>query len=148
MITTRRDPSCGPEAVAGAIVLAATAIVYFWRRTRLLSGADDLVIDEGAGTISLPQTFGRKRPVNVDFNAVQSVYLDEIPHRGKYGYYYSWAVTLALQNVAETEKLTDWYDQEKALAFAGWLRERLHFPATSNSVVPSSSAFSLSESVG
>jgi Protein of unknown function (DUF3592) len=147
-IAARRDPSCEPEEVAAAVVLAAAAIVFWWRRSRLLSGVDDLVIDENARTISLPQTFGRKRAVSLDFNAVQSVYLEEIAHRGRYGPYYSWAVTLALQNAASTERLTDWYDEEKATAFVGWLRERLHFPAAPNPVVPSSSAFSLSSSVG
>jgi Protein of unknown function (DUF3592) len=147
-IAARRDPSCEPEEAAAAVVFAATAAVFWWRRSRLLSGADDLVIDENARTISLPQTFGRSRSVSLDFNAVQSVYLEEVYHRGRYGPYYSWAVTLALQNAASTERLTDWYDEEKALAFAGWLRERLHFPAASNPVVPSSNAFSLSSSVG
>ena len=147
-IAVRRDPSCEPEEVAAALVLAATATVFWWRRTRLSSGVDDLVIDESARTISLPQTFGRSRAVSLDFNAVQSVYLEEVAHRGRYGPYYSWAVTLALQNAASPERLTDWYDEEKALAFAGWLRERLHFPETPNPVVSSSSAFSLSSSVG
>ena len=147
-IVTTRNPSVQPEAIAGALVLAATAVVFWWRRARLLSGVDDLVIDEGARTVSLPQTFGRNRASILQFNTVQEVYLETIAHRSKGGYYYSWAVTLALQNTAAPERLADWYDEEKALALAGWLRERLHLPEAANPVVAPNSAFSLSSSVG
>jgi hypothetical protein len=147
-IVARRDPSPQPEAIAWGVILAVTAVVYWWRRARLLSGVDDLVIDESARTVSLPQTFGRNRASCLEFNAVQAVYLETIAHRSKGGYYYSWAVTLALQNAAAPERLTDWYDEEKANAFAGWLRERLHLPEAANLIAAPSSAFSLSSSVG
>jgi hypothetical protein len=147
-IATTRDPSPQPEAIAGILILAATAVVFWWRRARLLSGVDDLVIDEGARTVSLPQTFGRNRASCLEFSAVRAVYLETIAHRSKGGYYYSWASTLELQNNASPERLTDWYDEEKSLAFAGWLRERLHLSGTANQPVAVSSAFSLSRSVG
>ncbi|HXC99313.1 MAG TPA: DUF3592 domain-containing protein [Verrucomicrobiae bacterium] len=148
-LLTTRNPSVQPEAMAGILILAATVVVFWWRRARLLSGVDDLVFDESARTVSLPQTFGRNRATLLEFNAVRSVYLETIVHRGKGGYYYSWAVTFALQGAAASpERLAIWYDEEKCLAFAGWLCERLHLPGLANQTVDSSSAFSLSSSVG
>jgi Protein of unknown function (DUF3592) len=149
LLTTARNPSVEPELTAWALISIVTAAVFWWRRARLLSGVDDLVIDESARTVSLPQTFGRNRCFALPFNAVESVYLEQVAHRGKYGYYYSWAVTLDIQNgSASTERLSDWYDEEKARAFAAWLRERLHLPGVPGADVVSSSAFSLSSSVG
>jgi hypothetical protein len=147
--TTTRNPSLQPELTAWVVILAATAAVYWWRRATLLSGVDDLVIDESMRTVTLPRTFGRSRGPAMPFNAVQTVYLEQVAHRGKYGYYYSWAVTLELQNGStSTERLSNWYDEDKARAFAAWLRERLQLREIPGADVVSSSAFSLSSSVG
>lgn len=129
-ITTQREPSTQPEAMGGLAVLAVTAIVYLWRRARGLSGVDDLVINEDARTIVLPQTFGRKHPETLDFSAVRTVCLESIRHRSKNGYYYTWAVTLEMQNAAPpSERVAHWNSQARATALSEWLRERLHLTA-------------------
>jgi hypothetical protein len=146
---TRRDLSTGPEAIAAMAVLAVTAVIWFWRRARLLSGVDDLVINEDARTIVLPQTFGRWHPKTLDFSAVRSVCLEAVRHRSRGGYYYTWAVTLELQDNADaTERLSHWYSKVRADNFAQWLRERLHLPEPVVQIDAFSSAFSLSSSVG
>lgn len=128
-LATRRDSSTQPEAIAGVAILVATAGVFLWRRMRLASGADDLVVNEDMQTVTLPQTFGRKHPTRLDFGAIQAVYVNPIRHRNKGGYYYTWAVTLVTSNNAESpEKLTDWRSEDRACGFAAWLRERLHLP--------------------
>jgi hypothetical protein len=148
-ITTQRDPSTQPEGIGGIAVLAVTAGIFLWRRARQLSGVDDLVINDDARTIVLPQTFGRRHPKTLDFSAVRSVRLESIRHRSKNGYYYTWAVALELQdNAAESERLSHWSSQTRSDALAQWLRERLHLTAPVAQVEDFNNAFSLSSSVG
>jgi hypothetical protein len=146
---TRRNPSTQPEAIACLAVLAVTVVVYLWRRARLLSGIDDLVINEDARTLVLPQTFGRKHPQTLEFSAVRSVCLEAIRHRSKGGYYYTWAVTLELHDgAAESERLAHWYSKNRVDNLAQWLRERLHLAEPVVQIDAFNSAFSLSSSVG
>ncbi len=148
-ITTQREPSTQPEAMGGLAALAVTAIVYLWRRARWLSGVDDLVINEDARTIVLPQTFGRKHAGTLDFSAVRSVCLESIRHRSKNGYYYTWAVALEMQDAAPpSERVAHWNSQARATALAEWLRERLHLTAPVAQIEDFNNAFSLSSSVG
>jgi hypothetical protein len=50
--------------------------------------------------------------------------VETIAHRGnRGGTTYSYAVTLTCDGGAQ--KLADWYDEQRAREFAGWLRQRL-----------------------
>jgi hypothetical protein len=96
---------------------------------RLLAGADDLVIDDGLQTVVLPVTFGRKHRVTLNFNSIRAVNIESIRRRQRGGYYFTWAVVLANQNESDAAaKLLDWRSEKRAIAFAKWLRERLHLP--------------------
>ena len=149
LVTTRGYVSTQPEVFAAVAILAATAGVYCWRRARLSSGVDDLVIDEDARTVILPQNFGRRYRVNLDFGAIESVRLEPVRRRRKGGYYFTWAVLLATRNAPDKpEKLVDWPSKEKSMAFAGWLRERLHLPETPDQGADADNALSRSSSVG
>lgn len=147
-ITTQRNSSFQPELETWALILTVTAGVFLWRRARILAGVDDLVINEDARTIVLPQTFGRKHPVSLNFQDVQSVFIEPVSHRGRYGYYYTWAVTLMVRDaLASPERLAHWTYEEKSQDFAAWLSERLHIPQTAARLTAPSSAFSLSSSL-
>lgn len=114
-------------ALAAGQVLAVTAGVFSWRQSRLMSGIDDLVIDDDARTVRLPLTFGRNRPISLAFNYIESVFVKSIPHGWASGRVtYTWDVMLAFLYVpGSPAALTDWPSEEKSAAFANWLRERL-----------------------
>ena len=106
-----------------AIIATAGAAVYFWQHHRIASGAQDLVIDEGARTIELPLTYKRRSREPLPFSSVTAVTLEQIAHRGRSGVTYTYAPTLQMQD-GSMQRLTD-LSQKRAAAFAGWLREKL-----------------------
>ncbi|HEU5070061.1 MAG TPA: DUF3592 domain-containing protein [Verrucomicrobiae bacterium] len=104
------------------LVLGAGVALWTWRRQR--SGQSDLVIDEIEGTVQLPATFSRKFPQTVPLAALGEVEVETIANRGsRGGTTYSYAVTLPCDG--GSQKLTEWYDEQRARDFAGWLRQRL-----------------------
>lgn len=148
-----RDDSPWLVAEVWAVILVVTAATYVWRRSRLHSGIDDLVIDEGAQTVSLPSTFGRKTRSSLDFNSIQTVYLQPIRHEGKSRFAaqtsFTWGVMLQLRGAcASPERIANRWSAGDALVFVAWLRERLHLPGFDVQPPVPSNAFSLSSSVG
>ena len=120
-----------PSLLAASWVLfgvaAAGAGAYGWQWRKIHSGADDLVLDEGAQTIVLPETYGRKNRVTLAFSEIKTLTLETIVHRSrKGGVSYTYAPTLWLESgAAGGQKLADWSDKMKAGAFTDWLRQRL-----------------------
>lgn len=109
---------------AWGLILATGAGVALWTWRRQRNGRTDLVIDEIEGTVQLPATFGRKLPQTVPRAALGGVEVETVAHRGsRGGTTYTYAVTLTCDG--GTQKLTDWYDEQRARDFAGWLRQRL-----------------------
>jgi uncharacterized protein DUF3592 len=113
------------------VVLGAAAAVYAWRWARLRSGKDDLVIDEATQMLDLPLTLGRKQRVTIGLSEIRSVAVERVAHRGsKGGTSYTYAPTLQLRDRdSDGVRLADWYDQDRAEAFADWLRQQLGRPA-------------------
>jgi Protein of unknown function (DUF3592) len=114
------------------MVSAATVVIYCWRRLRFQSGVDDLIIDEGAHTLTLPQTFGRQKTVTWDIGRVKSVYVSFVPRkrylRGSRDTE-TWSVMLLSRDALDQpEKIAVWQSSEKSEALAAWLREKLHLP--------------------
>ena len=106
------------------ILLAAAASITIWQWRKQANGSADLVINPLEQTVELPASFGRKQRQTVPFSAVNDITVETIAHRGsKGGTSYTYAVTL--QNRGNAEKLTDWYDENRAQSLAGWLRERI-----------------------
>lgn len=117
-----------PAACVVLLVVAAAGAGAYWRQWRIIhSGDDDLILDEGARTIELPETCGRKDRVTSAFAEIESLTLEVVAHQGsKGGVSYTYAPTLWLRDrAAGGQKLADWSDKMKAEAFTDWLRQRL-----------------------
>jgi Protein of unknown function (DUF3592) len=117
-----------PAACVVLFVVAAAGAGAYWRQWRIIhSGDDDLILDEGAQTIALPETCGRKNRVTSAIGEIENLTLEVIAHQGsKGGVSYTYTPTLWLRNrAAGGQKLADWSDKMKAEAFTDWLRQRL-----------------------
>ncbi|HEY1786833.1 MAG TPA: DUF3592 domain-containing protein [Verrucomicrobiae bacterium] len=106
-----------------AIALIGGAAVYAWLWMDVHSGKRDLVIDEGARTVQLPLTYGRREQAPVSFSQIQFVLLNRITHRTKNGYYYTCMVTLEMADDSQQKLI----DLKPALgeSLGTWLREKL-----------------------
>jgi hypothetical protein len=94
-----------------------------WRQQRV--GKVDLVMDDIERTVELPATFGRKQRRTLPWSEITDVRVQTIQNRGgKGGTSYSYAVQL--KHGKRSERLAEWYDQQRAESFAAWLRERLN----------------------
>lgn len=119
------------------IIIAASALAYFWQYWRVASGRQDLVIDEGARTLTLPLTCDRSGRQPLPFSEIKAVTLEEVAHKVKNGVIYTYAPTLELRD-GSSERLTDIgsilstssLNQNRAESFAAWLREKLGVPAS------------------
>jgi Protein of unknown function (DUF3592) len=110
--------------VLGAVAVAGAAA--YWRQWgKLHSGDDDLILDESAGTMDLPETYGRKERVTVTLSEIEKLTMETVEHRNsKGGVSYTYAPTLWLRG-GTGQKLADWSDQLRAGAFTDWLSRRL-----------------------
>jgi hypothetical protein len=126
---TGMDPPMWAIQTVWGVAIAAALVVYFWRTYLVGSGAKDLVIDDDAGMLSLPQTFGRKEDVIVAATAVDAVAVRTIAHHSsKGGTSYTYAPELTWRNregQIRQDRLAEWHDESRAEAFADWLRNRL-----------------------
>jgi hypothetical protein len=123
-ISTGFHPSMRAILAVWVILLGAGIAVAAWQRAKESRGNADLVIDQVERTVELPATFNRKQRQIVSCSAISGISLETIEHRGsKGGRSYTYAVTL--QHGGSREKLTDWYDQQRAENLAAWLRERI-----------------------
>jgi hypothetical protein len=123
-------PSLRTVTVAWSVVFGAAVCVYIWRRVRLASGADDLVIDPGTGTVSLPLTFGRKQREMLLRADVLGVEVAEKRTRGSKGRdRVVHRVALRLRGDGRTETLVECSRAEDAERMAAWLRKELDLSA-------------------
>jgi hypothetical protein len=98
--------------------------VYIWRRLKIKSGAEDLIINEGTRTLELPLTLGRKERMMVGFRDIQDLTVKPVEHNGGKGKSISFAPTLSLRGNQPEQKLAEWPDPLKAVNFTVWLREK------------------------
>lgn len=117
----------GPPLVVGgwmlADVLLGGAVAYGWQYCKIHSGLQDLLIDEGARTIQLPLTYGRRTRTPEPFSQIKEVFLKKVRHQRKGGVYYTYLVTLELKD-GSAHSLID-LNEARAEAFAAWLKEKL-----------------------
>ncbi|MGD1086190.1 MAG: DUF3592 domain-containing protein [Verrucomicrobiota bacterium] len=125
--STKMQPSIGFVLTTIAAVYLAGVGVAFWQWRKISSGIDDLVINEGARTLDLPQTLGRQQPLSVGIADIESLTVETIEHISNKGSRsYTFAPTLRLRGPhSGDQKLADWSDKMKADAFADWLRRQL-----------------------
>ncbi len=122
-------PHLRTVTIAWAVVAGAAVCVYIWRRVRLASGADDLVIDPGAGMVSLPLIFGRKQRELLARGDVEGVEVAEKRTRGSKGRdRITHRVALRLRGEGRVETLVEYSRAEDADRFAAWLRKELDSP--------------------
>ncbi|MBI3882343.1 MAG: DUF3592 domain-containing protein [Verrucomicrobia bacterium] len=123
--TSGFNPSVRVAVAGWSVVLCAAALAFGRRWMRIHSGAEDLVLDAGTQTLTLPCNRGRKRPVEVAFGEVAAVEVKRHERTSsKSGTTYSYSPTLQLRD-GRSEQLAEWYDQPKADAFTAWLRGKL-----------------------
>jgi hypothetical protein len=108
-----------------AVVFLSGGIVYLWQFINVYFGKQDLVIDEGARTIQLPLTYGRREQISMSFLKVRSVVLNKVQHQRKNGVYYTYLVTLEMMDNTE-QKLID-LNQARAESLAAWLKAKFGF---------------------
>jgi hypothetical protein len=101
-------------------------VVYAWQRIDVGSGKRDLVIDEGAQTVQLPLTYGRRERNPVSISQIRSILLNKVRHRTKRGYYYTYMVTLDMA-AGPHQKLID-LNMTRGDSLATWLKEKLRLP--------------------
>jgi hypothetical protein len=118
------NPSLPRVLTAWGVVAFAAIAVFVHRRLRLSSGAEDLVVDPGYATVTLPLTHGRKLRESIPFNELKSVEVREHVQRGrKGGTTRTWQVWLVRKNGAD-EQLHVFGMEEDAQSFAEWLRSQ------------------------
>ena len=130
-LTTNFHPPLQTISVAWITILVGAAGFGLQRWLKIHSGVEDLLIDEGSRTVSLPLSFGRENRVSIDISNIQAVVVDKLRHSTKGGrstYSYAPALRLKKQSDVDTT-LVDWYDEPRAAAFAVWLRKQLGLPA-------------------
>ena len=116
--------------VWGAI-LTGGFVTGVWRRAVLATGKSDLVIDECRGVLDLPATQGRSARREVFVADIESVWVDQI--RKSTGEdsqdHIVYLPTLRIAGAGTSqEPLARWHDEDKATAFAEWLRTKIPPP--------------------
>ena len=97
-----------PSLSAACVVLfgvAAAGAGAYWRQWRIIhSGDDDLILDEAAQIMELPETYGRTNRVTSAVSDIENLTLEVIEHRSsKGGVSYTYAPTLWLRGGVEGE---------------------------------------------
>ncbi len=114
--------------VFGAI-LASGAGAYLYVEGRVARGLFDLVIDDLARTVSLPQTMGREAEVVVPIQYISAVEVQQHEEKDSDGQIsYGFTPVLVFADGAgatRCEKLVKWRDHIAAQDLAAWLRQRL-----------------------
>jgi hypothetical protein len=122
-------PSFEKVFVAWLVVIALALGVFMWRSIRLRSGADDLILDQGAQSISLPMTFGRKQRVLLLRSQIKGIQVREQIEQSQRGTPNIKHHVELIHDGDVTAKLAEYPDRESAERLERWLREQLALPA-------------------
>jgi hypothetical protein len=109
--------------------LAVGAGAFCWKGLVNASGKHDLLIDQVARTITLPQTRQRRSPVALPIQALTAVSIQRRVSHSRSGGYQSYLPSLRWQEADASVRnatLVGWgWTEEKARAFGLWLSRRL-----------------------
>lgn len=104
------------------VVLLGGGAAYLWLYLKIQSGRQDLVINEASRTIQLPLTYKRREQTPISFSQITAVVLDKVRHKSRNNVYYTYVVTLEMQDGSQ-EKLLD-TTEKRAESLAAWLKEK------------------------
>ncbi len=110
------------------IVLITTAVIV-WRFKRDFALKDSLIIDHRRRKLALPQTFGRKSSLELDFDPIDSVRIEPLDVHTKLGNICLFYILICYMKHGqlEEEKIALWCEQElRAETFADWLLLQLN----------------------
>jgi hypothetical protein len=127
--TSGTNPPMLLMLVTWGVLVAAGLLVFFIRWSKLISGVQDLVIDDTARTVTLPQTMGRKDNLTIPIASVAGIDLETITKRtSKADTSTSYALTIqfiADNDQKRRERIVAWHDESQARALARWIELRL-----------------------
>jgi hypothetical protein len=128
-------PSLAKVLIVWSSIALGSLVVFAQRWRRRQSGADDLIVDPGYATVTLPLTHGRKQREPISFREVSAIHVKEHAQRGrKGGVSKSWQVWLACRDGHE-ERVQDFGDEPSARGFADWLRDRVGIPGQTKTLL-------------
>ena len=119
-------PPLGVMINISCAIFCVGAVVLLLGLKRIYSGNYDLIINEFTRVVGLPnKRFGKKRAM-IEFNNIIDVKVEAVKTVGRQSPYSTYAPTLHLQNNdAKTFQLVEWYEKDRAEAFAAWLRKQI-----------------------
>ncbi len=116
------DPHPTVLKIVWALTGGAAVVAYFWRSFIVHTGAKDLVINHKAGTVTLPQTFGRTGDVWCSVDQVTRTRVKRVTHSGKSNETYAPMLHWRDADGQEhQEQLAEWMDENRAAQFIAWL---------------------------
>jgi hypothetical protein len=121
-------PAMRTMAVTWCMILGGGLLAGGWHLLRILSGKYDLVLDKLGSAIELPLTHGRKTRLRVPAAIVHNVRVETVTKSTYDGEGTSpmFAPTLEVSEPEpRSERLVEWYDDERAESFVRWLRDQL-----------------------
>jgi len=121
-------PSVRTMVITWGVILTGGVAGFGWQWFQILTGKYDLILNEMDGRLELPLTCGRRTRAPIPFAKVQAAFVQTIEKPSNDGGKCSplYAPTLRVgHGDGVSEKLTEWYDAEKAAAFVEWLNEKL-----------------------
>ena len=130
--STGFHPSVTVACLVLLLVIGAGIAAYLRQWFKIHSGEDDLVLDETAATIMLPETFGRKERVQISRGDIEELTVETVEHRTSKGTSYTYAPTLWMKQPRVGQKLADWSERKRAEAFVDWLRQKLNLRGVSS----------------
>jgi len=115
--------------VAWGTIVTAGLLVFVFQWSKLISGVKDVVIDDMARTVMLPQTMGRKESLMIPIASITGIDLEKITNRTSEGD----ASTSYVPTVSFTtddgqkrkERIVKWQDESRARALATWIWLRI-----------------------
>jgi uncharacterized protein DUF3592 len=125
-------PKTGLAQSALVIAYGSGIAIGLWQRQKIRSGSADLIIDESAGTVELPATFGRKQRRKFALSEIHGLTAEKIIHTGSKGTSYTYDPTIRVAGLKlEDGKLADMLNQADAEDFVTWLRPHLNISTES-----------------
>jgi hypothetical protein len=123
-------PSLGLMLIVWGAILAVGLVFAAPRFYRNWRGWSDLVIDRFGKRLTLPATFGRRRPRDLEYAAIESIRMQELRRADSEGdVTYDYRVVVRERNDDEDHCIWLTGDQAKARRFLTWLRTTIGIAA-------------------